>query len=170
MQVTPLRFALAFLALFAVLLGGFEALRGTGVERFLIESLILEPTAWLIRLLTPAEHVQLLGRRLISMVGPSLNVTRGCEGIEMFLLLLAAILAFPASARRRLEGLLRGALLAYVLSITRLVLLHYTLTYYPTLWEALHGLILPLGPILLLALYFLHWSAMTSAASLRYAP
>ncbi len=169
MQSTPLRFALAFAALAALLIGGFEALRGTALERFLVETLILKPTAALIGVLTPAEHVQLLGRRLISLQGPALNVTRGCEGIEMFLLLLAAVLAFPASGRRRLQGLLWGSLLAYALSLTRLLLLHYTLTYQPSLWQALHGLILPLGPIVLLALYFACWSAAASTAAPRHA-
>jgi exosortase family protein XrtM len=169
MQATPLRFALIFVALSALLIGGFEELRGTAVERFLVETLILKPTTALINVVTPAEHVQLIGRKLISARGATLNVTRGCEGIEMFLLLLAALLAFPASGRQRLQGLLWGSLIAYALSLTRLLLLYYTLTYRPGLWEALHGLILPLGPIVMLALYFMHWTAATSAAAARHA-
>jgi hypothetical protein len=43
--------------------------------------------------------------------------------------------------------------------------LHYILRYSPTAWEALHGLILPLGPIILIALYFMRWSA--GATSVR---
>jgi exosortase family protein XrtM len=172
--VSPLRFALGFLVLFALLTGAFEALRGTALERFLVEDLILQPTAGLIDALTPAEHVQRVGRTLLSPYGPALHVTRGCEGIEMFLLLIAAILAFPASWRRRAQGLLWGALLAYALSSARLLLLYYILRYRPALWEALHGLILPLAPVVLLALYFLHWSAHGSAPAAprpaRHAP
>jgi exosortase family protein XrtM len=169
MQATPLRFALAFLMLSVLLIGGFEVLRGTAVERFLVETLILKPTTSLINVVTPSEHAALIGRKLVSARGATLNVTRGCEGIEMFLLLLAALLAFPASGRQRLHGLLWGSLIAYALSLTRLLLLHYTLTYRPALWEALHGLILPLGPIVVLALYFMHWTAATSAAASRHA-
>jgi exosortase family protein XrtM len=169
MQVSPLRFALVFLALSVLLIGGFEALRGTAVERFVVETLILRPTAAVIDVLTPGEHVQLVGRKLVSAQGPTLNVTRGCEGIEMFLLLLAALFAFPAKAGERLKGLLLGSLLAYGLSLTRLLLLHYTLTFRPALWEALHGLILPLGPIVLLALYFLYWTDTTSTPAARHA-
>jgi exosortase family protein XrtM len=169
MQATPLRFALIFVALSALLIGAFEELRGTAVERFLVVTLILKPTTALINVVTPAEHVQLIGRKLISARGATLNVTRGCEGIEMFLLLLAALLAFPASGRQRLYGLLWGSLIAYALSLTRLLLLHYTLTNRPGLWEALHGLVLPLGPIVMLALYFMHWTAATSAAAARHA-
>jgi exosortase family protein XrtM len=169
MQATPLRFAIAFLALSLLLIGGFEALRGSAVERFLVETLILKPTTALIDLLTPAEHVQLIGRKLVCAHGPTLNVTRGCEGIEMFLLLFAAVLAFPASGRLRLQGLLWGSLLAYALSIIRLMLLHYVLVQSPALWQALHGLVLPLGPIVLLGLYFLHWTAGASQATPRHA-
>ena len=77
----------------------------------------------------------------------------------MFLLLIAAIVAFPASLARRARGLLWGCLLAYALSITRLLLLHYVLRYRPALWEAMHGLILPLAPIVLMGFFFLRWSS-----------
>lgn len=165
MKTMPLRFGIAFLLGFALLMGAFEVSRGTAFERFVVEDLILVPTTGLINVITPSEHVTLVGRTIVSPTGANLHVTRGCEGIEMFLLLVAAILAFPASARHRLQGLIVGSVLAYLLSVTRLMALHYVLQYSPTAWEALHGLILPLGPIVLMALYFLHWSRI---ASLRF--
>ena len=154
-----MRFALKFVIAFALLTGVFEASRGTALERLIVEDGILLPTTGLINMLTPQEHVTLAGRTIACPDGSGLRVTRGCEGIEMFLLLTAAILAFPASWRRRLQGLLVGSILAYLLSITRLMLLHYILRYSPDAWQTLHGLVLPLGPVVLLALYFLHWSA-----------
>ena len=160
MKTTPLRFGIVFLLGFALLMGAFELSRGTAFERFVVEDLILVPTTAAINVITPSEHVTLVGRTIASPGGANLRVTRGCEGIEMFLLLAAAILAFPAAtARHRFMGLAIGGVVAYVLSVTRLIALHYTLRYSPTAWEALHGLLLPLGPIVLLALYFLHWSA-----------
>jgi exosortase family protein XrtM len=157
--MTPLRFAIRFLAGFALLLAAFEASRGTAFERLVVEDLILRPTAWLISWVAPGEHAQLIGRTLAMSGGAALRVTRGCEGVEMFLLLIAAVLAFPASGWQRAQGLLLGAVLAYALSLLRLTLLCLILRHSPTLWESLHGLVLPLGPILLLALYFMHWSA-----------
>ncbi len=161
---TPLRFALTFVLVFAVLMGGFEALRGSAFERVVVEDVILKPTVALINAVTPAEGVRLEGRILVSPDGANLRVIRGCEGIEMFVLLIAAIVAFPASPAMRLRGLLEGALLAYGLSVLRLMALHYVLRYSPTAWEALHGLVLPLGPLLLLGLYFLRWTAAAGAA------
>jgi exosortase family protein XrtM len=152
------RFAVKFVVFFAVLAGAFEASRGTAFEIFIVEDLILLPTTALINTVTPDEHVELAGRTIASP-GANLRVTRGCEGVEMFLLLAAGIAAFPASLRRRVQGLLFGATLAYLLSVARLMALHYILRYSPTAWEALHGLILPLGPIIVIALYFMRWSA-----------
>ena len=165
MNTASLKFALRFAVTFTILIGAFEASRGTAFERFVIERLILTPTTALIDVVTPGEHVELVGRTLVSPDGANLRVTRGCEGIEMFLLLIAAIGAFPAPAARRVRGLLVGAALAYILSVARLAVLHYVLRYLPASWEALHGLVLPLGPVLLLSLYFLHWSAATATGS-----
>lgn len=155
---TPLGFALQFTLCFAALFAAFEASRGSPFERFVVADLILVPTTALINSVTPHEHATLVGR-VISSPDSSLNVTRGCEGIEMFLLLVAGILAFPASWQRRLQGLLFGSILAYFLSVTRLMALHYILHYSPRAWEALHGLVLPLGPIILMALFFMRWSS-----------
>lgn len=160
---SDMRFALKFIIAFALLTGGFEASRGTAFERFIVEQGILVPTTRLINTLTPQEHVTLIGRTIVSPDGSNLRVTRGCEGIEMLLLLTAAILAFPASLERRAYGLLAGLVLAYFLSLTRLMLLHYILRYSPSAWQALHGLVLPLGPVVLLALYFLRWSGFATA-------
>jgi exosortase/archaeosortase family protein len=156
---TTLTFALKFVALFTVLMGGFEASRGTAFERFVVERLILAPTASVIDATMPGEHVELADRTLITPDGTRLHVTRGCEGVEMFLLLVAAIVAFPATPARRAQGLAIGSVLAYLLAVGRLVILLYVLRYSPALWDALHGLILPLGPVVLLSLYFFRWTA-----------
>ncbi len=160
MVTTTLRFGIKFVIGFAVLMGAFEASRGSAFERFLVVDAILAPTMHLIDAVTPNEHVELVGRTL-SSPGSNLRVTRGCEGVEMYLMLAAGILAYPATWKRRAQGLALGSLLAYVLSVARLMALHYILRYSPGAWEALHGLILPLGPVVLIALYFMRWAAGT---------
>ena len=163
---TPRAFALKFLVCFALLSGSFEASRGSAFERFVIEDLILAPTTAAINRVNRDEHAQLEGR-IISSPGANLHVTRGCEGIEMFLLLAAGIVAFPATWKQRVQGLLLGSMLAYVLSVTRLTALHYVLRYSPNAWEALHGLVMPLGPIILMALFFMRWSAQATRTPLN---
>jgi exosortase family protein XrtM len=159
MTVTgPSKFALLFAGIFALQFAAFEASRGTPFEKFIIDDLVLTPTAALVNYFAPAEDLRVEGRRLITP-GSALRITRGCEGVEMLLLLMAAILAYPASARHRVTGLGTGLVLIYALTVVRLVLLHFTLRYSPRAWDFLHGLVLPLGPVLLVGLYFLHWSA-----------
>ena len=63
------------------------------------------------------------------------------------------------SATARAHGFLVGFVVAYALSISRLLALHFTLRYAPAAWEALHGLVLPLGPVVIVGLYFMHWTA-----------
>ena len=150
-------------------MGAFEASRGSGFERFVVEDVILRPTAGLINLIFPTDHVELVGRTFVSG-GARMRVTRGCEGVEMFLLLSAAIVAFPASLKHRLKGLSIGFVLAYILSLARLTALVYTLRHAPDAWEALHGLILPLAPsardcVVLFALVIHDCFAAADAAS-----
>jgi len=167
----PLKFGVRFLIVFALLVAAFEASRGTALERFVVEDAILVPTVYLINAVMPDDHAALVGRTIRSPGGAGLHVTRGCEGIELFLMLVAAVAAFPAILVRRLWGLMLGSLLAYVLSVSRLMALYYTLRYQPGAWEALHGLILPLGPVVLMALFFLRWtSASTSPELARSEP
>jgi exosortase/archaeosortase family protein len=159
---SALRFVLIAGAVFAILVGAFEACRGSAFERFLVEDLILAPTVRIIDLVWPADHVVLVGRTFISGT-TRMNVTRGCEGVEMFLMLSAAILAWPGRLRTRLAGLLIGFVLAFCLSVARLMVLVYTLRHAPRAWESLHGLILPLAPVLIMAWYFYRWSAPRAA-------
>ncbi len=155
------RFAVRFLVVFAALMGGFEACRGTAFERLVVEDALLEPTTWLLQHMDPAEPVRLVGRTIESPQS-RLRVIRGCEGVETLLLLVAAVIAYPASWRARAKGLLAGTAVAYALSIARLIALHLTLRHSPQAWEALHGLVLPLAPVVLVSWYFLHWSARQS--------
>ena len=53
-------------------MGGFEASRGTGFERFVVEDLILVPTTALINAVSPGDPVELVERTLVS---PGANCT-----------------------------------------------------------------------------------------------
>ncbi len=155
--MTPWRFAWQFAALFGLLSASFEAVRGGILERLVIDEALLRPTAWLLGVLDPAHPVARVGRTLVSDHA-QLHVTRGCEGVEMTFLVVAAVAVFPAAPRRRLQGLLVGAVLAQVLAIARLAILQWSLQWAPDAWSTLHGLVLPLAPVAILTGYFLRWS------------
>lgn len=159
----PVHFALRFLVGFALLVGGFEAARGTRFERFVVEDLVIRPAAAVIQALTPGDGIWVQGRTLAS-TRASLLVTRGCEGVEIVALLVAAIVAYPASAKQRLVGALAGLIVTYILSVGRLAALHYVLQYHPGSWEAVHGVVAPLLPVILVALFYSRWTVWVSAA------
>jgi exosortase family protein XrtM len=163
MKSGPLWFGVKFIFLFAALVGAFEASRGTEFERLIVVDAILVPTTALLNIASPQERVTLSERTLVSGTS-NLHVTRGCEGVELFLLLIAGILAFPASLSRRAWGLLLGGMLAYVLSVTRLVVLDETLRRAPNAWEALHGIVMSLVPVVIMAFFFLRWTASSPVA------
>lgn len=165
----PLRFALLFLAYFGVMMGAFEAARGSAVEAFAVEGLFLMPTASLIDAVTPAEEVRVEGRSLRS-AHVSLRIIRGCEGVETVFMLVAAVLAFPASARRRFTGVLVGGSFAYALSLARILLLYYSLRYSQATYAAVHGLVAPLLPIAFIGLYFSAWSARSGLGDAQADP
>jgi exosortase family protein XrtM len=150
-------FALRFALLFALLTGLFEWSRGSEFERFVVEGLVLMPTASLINALPGPGPVETRERTLRS-AGARLNVLRGCEGLECTLLLVAAMLAYPLGWRRRLWGLLLGVLLALALGVARLALLFVLLRDRPAVFEFTHAAIAPLLPVIVLGLYFLHYT------------
>jgi hypothetical protein len=55
--------------------------------------------------ITPNEHGELVAGKVIFAPGSNLHVIRGAEGIEMFLLLVAGIVAFPAPLRSGSDSL-----------------------------------------------------------------
>lgn len=57
--------------------------------------------------------------------GFAMSIEAGCNGIEASIVLLAAMLAFPASWRLRLGGILCGLLSVHALNIVRIVSLFY---------------------------------------------
>lgn len=57
--------------------------------------------------------------------GFAVAIKGGCNGVEATILLVAAVLAFPAPWRYKLAGLLVGALSIQVLNVVRIISLFY---------------------------------------------
>jgi exosortase family protein XrtM len=161
--------SLTLLASFAVTYGLLQWLyqegRGTGVERLLIDTLTVRPSAAVIQWLTPWERVMAQGHSLVSPHA-RLNVLNGCEGTECLFLLWAAVLAYPAAWARRLNGLFFGTGLIYGLNQVRIVGLYYAARHDRELFQLLHGTLAPTLIILLACLFFLVW-AQTSPRPAR---
>ena len=87
------------------------------------------------------------------------NINNGCNGVEAMLILLASIVAFPASLRARATGLLLGAIAVQVLNAVRIVTLYLLGAYQPRLFDMFHTAIWQIAIILSAIAFFLMWSA-----------
>ena len=88
----------------------------------------------------------------------SVDINNGCNGVEAMLILLASILAFPASVRARAAGLLTGVLIVQVLNGIRVVSLYLLGLYQPQLFDVFHTAIWQSVIIAAAILFFLVWS------------
>jgi exosortase H (IPTLxxWG-CTERM-specific) len=85
---------------------------------------LVRVSAGLIALADP--HVATAGKILQSTTnGFAVSIEAGCNGIEAALILVAAILAFPASAKARVAGIVAGLFAVQVLNVLRVVSLFY---------------------------------------------
>jgi len=156
--------ALLFGAVFVLLQSGYGALRGTWVERLMIDTLTVHSAAWSIHIITPEVAVQAVGTRL-KAPGGGINIINGCEGTEVLFLLIAAFASAQLPWRARLGGLLAGTLLVFVLNQGRILALFYAYRSDKPLFDLLHGTVAPLLLIALSALFFMFWLERYGAAT-----
>ncbi|MDO3388102.1 exosortase H [Gilvimarinus sp. SDUM040013] len=123
---------------------------GTNVFRFFLKFFLVMVALFVLELTPPGQKyvvepltsglaqasaffIQLFGRELavqgIVMVdrltGFAVQIAAGCNGIEAMILLVAAIVAFPAPWRYRLVGLVFGLVSVQALNLVRIVSLFY---------------------------------------------
>ena len=89
----------------------------------------------------------------------AVNINNGCNGVEAMLILLASILAFPASIKARITGLLLGALAVQLLNAVRIITLYFLGAYQPRLFDVFHTAVWQIVIILAAIGFFLVWSA-----------
>lgn len=94
-------------------------------------------SAWLITLYDP--HVAAVGKILQSTTnGFAVSVEAGCNGVEAAIILIAAMLAFPAPPRSRVVGILAGLAAVQALNVARVVSLFYIGQWSATAFEWAH--------------------------------
>ncbi len=150
---------ITFLALFIVLLGGsFTLISVNWVNDHAIEPFtggIAHLSGAVLNLL--GQHVALRGTVI---QGPhfAVNIRNGCNGIEAMLIFLSAVLAFPASWRSRLAGLVLGTLAIQAINLVRVVSLYLTGAYLPRFFDASHTVIWQSVVILCGVLLWVFWA------------
>jgi exosortase H (IPTLxxWG-CTERM-specific) len=127
------------------------------------EHVVLPFTVFLVRIST--KLLALLGEPVmcagtfISSVSFSVDVKNGCNGVEAMLLLVAAVLAFPATPRQRLAGVAAGILAIQAANVFRVVSLFWLGAHHRSVFELFHAAIWQTLLILLSVAIFLVWSA-----------
>jgi exosortase H (IPTLxxWG-CTERM-specific) len=76
--------------------------------------------------------------RLVSGPGAALSVERGCDAIHPSLLLVAFMLATPASRRTKLLGVAGGVAVLGGTNLLRIVTLYFVQRDWPTAFELMH--------------------------------
>ena len=100
-------------------------------------ALIASVSAWVTHLFDPA--VQSHGIILQNVNnGIAVSIQPGCNGIEAMICLTAAIVAFPASWKHKLYGLLCGFLAIQALNVVRIISLFYLLQWDKEWFEWAH--------------------------------
>ena len=109
------------------------------------------------------ENVTTLGTTITSSRF-GVNINNGCNGVEAMLILLASIVAFPASMKARVVGLLLGAVVIQILNAVRIITLYLLGAYHPRLFDIFHTAVWQIVIILAAIGFFLVWSARVAPA------
>ncbi len=132
---------LRFLVLFLVLLTTLFALEMLApVQRTVIlpwTALLAELSGWLMQWFDADIIVN--GKVIRSAVSNfGVSIEPGCNGVEAMIVLLAAVVAFPAPWAYKLKGLLAGFLAIQGLNLARIISLYYLGLWNATLFEWAH--------------------------------
>lgn len=128
MNRASIRFLVTF---FVLVLGSSFLVRLSWID----QHAILPYTRWIVRI--SSDLLNFLGTTvgsrdtyLVDPGGFTVNVRRGCDGVVAGLILVSAVLAYPARWKSRLTGILAGFSLIFVLNLVRILALF---------WIGLHG-------------------------------
>lgn len=148
-----------FLSLFVFfLLTGHVILQISALKiaPFLINTIHAKVGASIISLISHDWTVTTLNSTITSK-SHAMQIAKGCDGTEGLLLIMAAMLAFPASFREKARGLAFGIMFIYSLNIMRIVGLWFILRHAPKVFDFMHVYVGQTFIILSGFLFFLWW-------------
>jgi exosortase family protein XrtM len=121
----------------------------------------VRPAARLVDLVAPAEHVRARGDRIQSRLA-YVRVAQGCEGIDVMLMFVAAMLGASMTWRRKALGCAAGVTLIYFSNLVRVAGLWFCVRYWPSRFEAMHVIVGQTVIIVLAVLLFAGWTVAGS--------
>jgi exosortase/archaeosortase family protein len=92
----------------------------------------------------------------------SMQIVKGCDAVDAKIILITAVLAFPAPLRQRLTGIAFGLVFLTGLNVLRLTTLYFVGIYAPSSFELLHLEVWPIAIILAAVACFFGWTRLTT--------
>ncbi len=74
----------------------------------------------------------------IYLPGETLEIKFGCNGLEAVMLYISAILAYPASLKNKIYGLIIGFIVINIINIIRVMILGYVILEYNPYFDMMH--------------------------------
>lgn len=131
------RFALTYLALmsaFIILIGYQPILKLIDVNGIYTQAIVAITASILSFLgIASASHGS-----VIELISISLDIKFGCNGLEAVMIYAVAVIAFPASWKKKIFGIVAGFVVIQIVNILRIVGLAYSALYVRNLFEYIH--------------------------------
>lgn len=164
--VSPPRLRLTHFLLFCLLFGlgtGAHYLTRPYLGPIVNQWLNAAVAARLINLFSPQEAVRASGS-LVGSARASILVAQGCEGVDVMLMVVAAVVAFPLGARKKVLGAAAGALVVYTFNLGRIVGLWYCLRHWPASFDSMHLVVGQTVLIVVGVVFFAAWTGVLGPA------
>ena len=139
-----------FLLIFCTVLGSLFAIEMLKP----VQEAVIQPFTGLLAalstaLILPFDDTVIAQGRILrdATTGFAVSIEAGCNGVEAAIVLIAGVLAFPASIRNKLVAILAGFFFVQTLNIVRIISLFYLGQWNYTVFEWFH---LYLWPVLIM--------------------
>ncbi|MDA8077662.1 MAG: exosortase H [Nitrospiraceae bacterium] len=96
---------------------------------------VVTVTSWVLRI---ADIPATCQGSIIRLPSIALDVKFGCNGLEAVMIYAVAVMAFPATGRRKLAGIAAGFVILQAVNILRIAGLAYAGVRFPGIFEYLH--------------------------------
>ena len=131
----------------------------------MIGQLQVRPATWLLTLTLPEREIRQQDSSICTL-GMELELRQGCDGMEVWLMLVTALLACPIPLARRLHGIAYGTLLVFALNLVRIVSVFHIALKRPDWFVIAHEFIWPTAIVLAaIGFVFVQFEALPSRAS-----
>jgi len=153
-----------FVLLFgAVILAGFAVVAASAVQSHVIGPLTAKLATVSSALLRTIGHEVSVVETTIFSPHFSVDIRNGCNGVEAILILVAAIVAFPAPWRSKVTGVVVGTVALEAINVVRISSLYLLGYYNREIFDLFHSAVWQVGIILVSLGIFAYWSGRVSA-------